>query len=511
MGETDLFSRMAKGKLNILMTAAEAAPFAKEGGLGDVVGSLPRFLARKGHDVRVVMPRYGRIDHIKYGLTQLGGPLGVPMGVIGELWCAVFQGNFPGTDIPVYFIEYERFFKRDGIYNNDNGQAFTDNDQRFIFFSKATLQLCKMIDFEPDVINVHEWHTASVPLFLNTIYRHDPFFATTATVLTIHNMQHQGVFPRTVMDILGVGYEHFNIEELEFFGNVNLLKGGIIHASLLATVSPTYVTEIQTHEFGFGLDGVVKNRQSDLLGVLNGVDYDEWNPETDPFIESHYSEKDLTCKALCKRDLRQIFGLAEEPDVPIIGIISRLVKQKGIDILAGVIHQLLSLDIQFVLLGAGEEWAHFFFSDLSRRYQGRFGCCIGYNNMLAHKIEAGADFFLMPSRFEPCGMNQMFSLRYGTLPIVRAVGGLNDTVENFNERTLEGTGFKFHDLTADSLFNTVGWAIYTFNNRKDAIQILIRRAMGVRFTWDAAADQYEKLFFNAVNLHMGKKILMEVW
>jgi starch synthase len=316
-------------------------------------------------------------------------------------------------------------------------------------------------------------------------------------------MQHQGDFPRIVMDILGVGYEHFNVEDMECFGNVNLLKGGIVHASLLAAVSPTYAMEIQTCEFGYGLEGVVRNRQSDLFGILNGVDYDEWNPETDPFIASQYSQKDLTGKALCKRHLQQIFGLAEEPEAPVIGIVSRLVKQKGIDILADAIHRLLSLDIQIVLLGAGEGWAHYFFSDISRRYPGRFGCYIGYNNMLAHKIEAGADFFLMPSRFEPCGLNQMYSLRYGTLPIVSSTGGLNDTVENFNETTLEGNGFKFHDRTADALLNTAKWAVHTFNNRKEAMETLIRRAMNMRFTWDDAAEKYEKLFFSAAERRLG--------
>jgi starch synthase len=480
------------------MVAAEAVPFAKEGGLGDVMGSLPKFLAGKGHDVRVVMPRYDGIDSVQCGLTPLVGPLGVPMGDMGELWCAVFRGNYPGTDIPVYFIAHEHFFKRKGIYNSENGRSYTDNDRRFIFLSRASLQLCKILDFKPAVISVHDWHTASIPVLLNTVYRDDSFFARTATVLTIHNMQHQGVFPRRVMDILGVGDEHFNVEELEFFGNVNLMKGGIVHASLLATVSPTYAMEIQTPEFGCGLEGVINKRHSDLHGVLNGVDYDEWNPETDPFIAAHYSEHDLPGKALCKQDLQREFGLTENAGVPVIGLVSRLVKQKGIDILAGAIHRLLRLNIQCVLLGAGEEWAHSFFGDLPRRYPGKFGCHIGYNNMLAHKIEAGADFFLMPSRFEPCGMNQMFSLRYGTLPIVSATGGLNDTVTNFSEETLEGTGFKFRDLTPDSLFNTVEWAVRMFYTRKDLIEMIIKRAMTMRFTWDDAADQYEKVFFAAV-------------
>ena len=495
--------RKENGTLNILMVAAEAAPFAKEGGLGDVVGSLPKFLSGKGHDVRVVMPRYNRIDRTKYNLTPVGGPLGVPMGGIGELWCAVFQGTFPGTDVPVYFIEYEHFFRRSGIYNSEGGEAFPDNDQRFIFLSRASLQLCRMLDFKPDVISVHDWHTAPIPLFLNTVCRDDPFFDGTATVLTIHNMQHQGVFHRRVMDILGVGYEHFTVDELEFFGNVNLLKGGIVHASLLSTVSPTYAAEIQAPEFGYGLEGVVKNRQSDLFGILNGVDYSEWNPATDPFIAAHYSENDPSGKVLCKKDLQQVFGLADEPDVPVIGVVSRLVKQKGIDILAGAIHRLLGFDVQFVLLGAGEWWAHFFFGDLPRLFPGRFGCHIGYSDMLAHKIEAGADFFLMPSRFEPCGMNQMFSLRYGTLPIVSSTGGLNDTVENFNEETLAGTGFKFHDLTPNAIVNTVKWAVRTYHEKKEVMEILITRAMRMRFTWEDAAEQYEKLFRIAVELRRG--------
>jgi starch synthase len=305
------------------------------------------------------------------------------------------------------------------------------------------------------------------------------------------------------MDILGVGYEHFNADELEFFGSLNLLKGGIVHASLLATVSPTYAMEIQTPEFGYGLEGVVKNRRSELRGILNGVDYNEWNPETDPFIAAHYSEKDLSGKSLCKRDLQQLFGLAERVETPVIGIVSRLVKQKGIDVLAGAIHRLLGSDIQFILLGAGEGWTHSFFGDLPRRYPGRFGCYIGYDNMLAHKIEAGADFFLMPSRFEPCGLNQMFSLRYGTLPIVSSTGGLNDTVENFNEETLAGTGFKFHNLTPDAMMNTVEWAVRTFRNRKDLMEMLIKRAMRLRFTWQDAAEQYEKIFLAAAKARMG--------
>ncbi len=494
-----------KKHLKILFVASEAVPFAKEGGLGDVVGTLPKFLKSLGHDVRIVMPRYYRIDKFKYNLKQLPYPLGVPMGIIGTLWCGVYEGYLPNSQVPVYFIDYEQYFGREGIYT-ENGKGYMDNDNRFVLLSRGSLELAKMIGFKPDIIHVHDWQTAIVPVFINTLYKDDPIVGKAATVLTIHNMQHQGNFYEGLMDVLGVGWEHFNYLELEAYGSVNLLKGGIYHATVLNAVSKTYSMEIQTPEYGYRLEGVVRERAKDLYGILNGVDYEEWNPETDKYIAANYSEADPSGKHTCKADLQRVSGLPVRDDVPLIGIVSRLVYQKGIDVLAAAIYRLLDFDIQMVMLGSGEVWAHFFFGSMAATNPDKFSCVIGYDNALAHKIEAGADFFLMPSRFEPCGLNQMFSLRYGTLPIVRATGGLNDTVDNFDERTNTGTGFKFYDLTPDAIINTVGWAIYTFYNKKNAMNTLIANAMAKRFTWDESARHYEDLYYIALKKKRGKML-----
>ncbi|NTU42150.1 MAG: glycogen synthase GlgA [Nitrospirales bacterium] len=490
--------------MKILIAASEAVPFAKEGGLGDVVGTLPRFLRQMGHDVRVVMPRYRQIAEDRYSLKKLEHSLGVPMGIIGTLWAGVLEGQMPGTDAPVYFIEYDQFYDREGgLYNDPDGAGYLDNDNRFAFLSRASLELCRMIGFAPDVIHVHDWHTSAIPVYLNTLYKDDPALGKAATILTIHNMQHQGDFYPGLMEVLGVGWNHFNYLGLEKDNKLNLLKGGLYHSTLINTVSPTYAQEIQTPQGGYGLEGVVRERTADLSGILNGVDYDEWSPEADPYIARPYSAEDLSGKALCKEDVQRTFGLPVRPEVPVIGIVSRLVQQKGLDIIAEAIHRIMEYDLQLVLLGKGDVWANLFLGDLPRTYPEKFGCYIGYSNALAHKIEAGADFFLMPSRFEPCGLNQMYSLRYGTLPIVRATGGLNDTVENFAEETGEGTGFKFQDLTADAIVNTIGWAIHTYYNKKDAMKGLISRAMGKRFTWDDSAKSYEELYRRAVLMRIG--------
>lgn len=489
-------------KLKILMIAAEAAPFAKEGGLGDVVGTLPRILSKRGHDVRVVIPRYYKIDREKLGLKPVNGPLSVPMGIISVMWCAVLEGRMPGSDVPIYFIEHEQFYGREALYHEE-GQRYPDSDNRFVFLSRAGLELCRMINFKPDVVHAHDWHTAAVPIFLNTLYRNDPLLKDTASVLTIHSIQHQGIFYKGLMDVLGVGWEQFTVKGLEFNDQTNLLKGGIYNATLINAVSPTYAKEIQTPSFGYDLDGVMRDRAADLYGILNGVDYDEWNPENDPLIIAPYDEYNRSGKALCKRELQETFGLSPRPDIPVIGMVSRLTNQKGIDVLAQATHRIMGLDIQFVLLGAGDVWAHFYFGDLPNRYPGRFGCYIGYDNTRAHTIMAGSDFFLVPSRYEPCGLTQMYALRYGTLPIVRSTGGLNDTVENFNETTHEGTGFVFHDLTAKALYDTIAWAVDAYRN-KAAMETLIARAMNRRFSWEDAAAKYEALYELAVSKRSGR-------
>ena len=496
-------------RLNILITASEAVPFAKEGGLADVVGALPKFLRALGHDVRVVMPRYYRVDRHRFGLQEIPGALSVPMGIIGQMYCGVLQGTIPGSDVPVYFLEHEDYYGRDTLYEKNN-QGYLDNDNRFIFLSRASLELCKMIRFTPDVVHAHDWHTAAVPVLLNTLYRHDPYLAQAASLLTIHNMQHQGSFYEGALEVLGVGWEHYHHLGLEMHDQVNLLKGGIYHATLLNTVSAGYAREMQTPEYGWGLEGVVRERSGVLSGILNGVDYQEWSPESDPHLPANYGAGDLSGKAVCKRELQRALGLPERSDVPLIGMVSRLVKQKGIDTLAEAIPRLLGLDIQLVLLGAGEPWAHFYFGDLAAARPDRFACRIGYDNGLAHRIEAGCDFFLMPSAFEPCGLNQMYSMRYGTLPIVRATGGLDDSVENFDPDRRTGDGFKFWDLNAGALFDTVGWAVYTWYRDPEAIGALRQNAMAKRFTWEEAAINYQRLYLEGMRMRLGAERFEQV-
>lgn len=485
-------------KLSILFAASEAAPFAKEGGLGDVVGALPKCLAAMGHDVRVVIPRYWCVDRDRYALKPRHGVLTVPMGIMGHQYAGVYEGRLPGSDVPIYFLEHEGFYGRSGLYQQ-NGQGYLDNDNRFVFLSKGALELCKMLNFAPDVLHVHDWHTGVIPVLLNTTYRHDHYVGDAASLLTLHNMQHQGNFYPGLMDVLGIGWKHFNYLELEKDDQVNLLKGGIYHATLLNTVSQGYAHEIQTHEYGWGLERVVRERATDLSGILNGVDYDEWNPASDGFLAMNYTAKNVKKgKAACKRDLQAAFGLPQRDDVPLFGVVSRMVKQKGTDLLAEAIHRIMQVECQFVLVGNGEPWAHFYFGDVAAMYPEKFACYIGYNEALAHKVEAGADFFVMPSAFEPCGLNQMYSLAYGTPPIVRATGGLDDSVENFNEAALTGDGFKFWNHTATALFDTVGWAAWTFFNNPKGLDALRKNGMKKRFTWEAAAHRYDELYRLAI-------------
>lgn len=489
--------------LNILIVASECVPFAKTGGLADVVGILPKFLKKAGHDVRVVMPRYYRIDKTKLKPLSDAMPLGVPMGVIGEQWCGVYEGVLPNSDVPIYFLEHELYYGRDAIYNNAEGEGFLDNDNRFVFLSRAALQLTKALDFRPDIVHANDWHTAAIPVFMNTIYKHDVFFAKTASVLTIHNMQYQGQFYEGLMDVLAVGWEHFNFLELEQDDCVNLLKGGIYHANLVNTVSDGYKNEIMTSEYGYGLEGVMQDRAAFVRGILNGMDYEEWNPKTDKYLVKNYDMGNMDGKDDCKADVQKLMGLSVNPNVPLFGIVSRLVEQKGVHLLSDAFEWIMGLDIQMVMLGEGDAQAHEFFRSMATKYPKKFAVRIGYDNALAHKIEAGADFFVMPSIFEPCGLNQMYSLRYGTLPIVRATGGLDDTVENFDERRKTGNGFKFSDAKAWALYNTIGWATYTYYNNKDAMENLQKNAMSKRFTWEESAKKYEEMYSDAIKLKRG--------
>ena len=490
--------------MQILMVTSESVPYAKTGGLADVVFSLSKYLKKSGHDVRIVMPRY-------YGISTndkelLPGHLGVPLS-FGECWCGVYKDILPGTKeygndtnggvgVPVYFLDNHELYGRDGVYGEFGG-SYIDNCARFSCLSRGAFQLCKKLGWYPDIMHVHDWPTAIVPLILNS-WEKDSYFTKTATVLTIHNLGYQGWFPKEDIHYLQIPWEQFYSSGLEFYDSLNFLKSGILNADIITTVSPTYAKEIQTPEYGDMLDMPLRERSYDLYGILNGMDYDIWNPETDSHIPSNFSSRDLSGKTECKLQLQRSFGLEVNPDKPVIGIVSRFAQQKGFGALVGPGHGslfslCLNMDCQVVVLGTGDKWCEDQMQELSYRLT-NLSARIAFDNSLAHLIEAGSDFFLMPSAYEPCGLNQMYSLRYATLPIVRRTGGLADTVWQYDQATGEGTGFLFDTLSPDAIYNTVGWAVWAYYNKKDHIDMMRRRAMEVRFSWDKSGKEYEHLY-----------------
>ena len=469
-------------RLKVLFVASECVPFAKTGGLADVAGALPIALAERGHDVRVVLPRY-RVTR-KHPAERLPAPLAVPLGA-GEAWCSIWETRFPRSDARVYLLEHDALYDRDGIYGDAQG-GFGDNLARYALLSRGALSLCRALDFTPDVIHAHDWQAALVPVYLNTVEAHTPL-ARAATVLTIHNMGYQGWFGKEELWQTQLGWDVFHARGLEAHDRINLLKGGINHATLVTTVSPRYAREIQTEEGGEGLDGVLRERGGDLIGILNGIDDQVWSPEADPHIAAPFTAADLEGKERCKAALQAEVGLPVEPDVPLIGLVSRLANQKGIDVFAGALQDILSLGAQVVVLGSGERWAEDLFRRLSVSHP-RFRAYIGMNEALAHRIEAGVDIFVMPSRYEPCGLNQLYSQRYGALPVVRAVGGLDDTVED------DRTGFKFKNLDPNELAQSVAVAVYTYHERPEHFRMMQYHAMRKPMGWSHASQQYEALY-----------------
>ena len=484
--------------MKILLISSEATPFAKSGGLADAVSALARALRRTGADVRLVLPRYYSID--KAGLQAMPGPMGVPVDHREE-WAAVWESSLPGSDIPVYFIEHEGFFGREGIYGSKSETDYADNPQRFAFFSRAAFQLCRKLAWFPDILHSHDWPGALVPVYLRHLEARAEF-ASTVSILTIHNLGYQGVYPKENFGFFGLPWELFHGAGFEFHDSINLLKAGISTADRLTTVSPTYSREIQTSEQGCSLDGLLRARSASLVGILNGVDLDEWNPETDTLLPARYSVSDLRGKAACKEAIQREMGLVVDSSVPLFGMVTRLTDQKGVSELFGPTYGSAfslcnDMDLQFVVLGSGEAWCEAELQSLSLRLP-NFRARIGYSEKLAHLIEAGADFFLMPSRYEPCGLNQMYSLRYGTLPIVRRTGGLADTVSNYDQDTGNGTGFMFDQLSPRSIYDTAGWAVWAWYNRKEHIDAMRIRGMNKIFSWDKAAVEYLALYEDAL-------------
>ncbi|GHT91180.1 glycogen synthase [Spirochaetia bacterium] len=484
--------------MKILMASSEAVPFAKTGGLADAVSALSLALAKLGHEVRIVIPRYYGIDRSK--LEQLKGAMGVPTGA-GEEWSAVYTTSQYGSPVKnpvqVYFIDHENFFGRDGIYGSPSEPDFLDNPRRFAFFSRAVFQLCRKLSWYPDILHAHDWPSALVPVYLKFGERQGGF-AKTRSMLTIHNLGYQGIYSKDNFHYTGLGWNAFYEGGFEDWNMMNLLKAGLYSADKLTTVSPNYAEETKIQAHGFRLDGVLRYRSADYSGILNGIDGGIWNPAKDPHIPAAYSAKDMTGKAKAKEALQKEFGLPPGAEVPLIGLVTRLVEQKGMGELFGPSYGSAwsicrDMNVQLVLLGTGEPWCENEVMSLSSRLS-NFKARIGYSEKLSHLIEAGSDFFLMPSRYEPCGLNQMYSLAYGTLPIVRNTGGLADTVENFNEEKGTGTGFMFDDLNPQAIYNTVGWAVWAWYNRRSYIEAMRLRGMKQNFSWENSAKKYAEIY-----------------
>jgi len=482
--------------LRVLFVTPEAVPFAKTGGLADVAGALPKYLQPLGCEMILVMPFYRKVRQSGAPIEFLGEELEISIG--DEVFQAeIYRGSLvPG--IPVYFIGRDEFFDREYLYSTPKGDYF-DNAERFIFFSKAVLQLCHHLNISPDIIHHHEWQTGLIPAYLQSTHRHDPLFSQTAVVFTIHNIAYQGLFRKEKFHLTGLPLEMYHPEGIEFWERINFMKAGIVYADVINTVSKKYSQEIQTPEFGYGLDGILRKRREDLYGILNGVDYGQWDPSRDPYLVAHYDVNDLSGKKECKRDLLQGLGLPSSLEkVPLIGMISRLTDQKGFDLLMEILDELFSLEMGFVLLGTGEQKYHDLFHQVAKKYPEKAAIRITFDEALAHKIEAGSDLFLMPSKYEPCGLNQIYSLRYGTIPIVRATGGLDDTITNYDPATGKGNGFKFIPYDAKEFLNQIKRAIH-FYFQPEHWSRLIRNAMTSDFSWQRSAEEYLQLYRLALN------------
>lgn len=484
--------------MKILMVTSETVPFAKTGGLADAVSALALILKKQGHDVRIVMPRYYKIDRTK--LKPIEAPLAVAAGQI-ETWVKVYESTLPSSEVPVYFIDHEQCFGRDGIYGTKAEPDFHDNPYRSAVLCHGAFQICRMLGWYPDIMHAHDWFCALVPVLLKHVCRNG-YFAHTASVFTIHNLGYQGWYSKDSFPALGLDWNLYHGAGLERNGCINLLQSALSCADMITTVSPTYAQEIQTEEGGFGLDGLLRVRRDVVRGVLNGCDLDTWNPKTDKYIPYKFDSKNLANKAKCKAEVQKRLGLPVNPDVPLFGIITRLADQKGIaEVFApsyGSIYNICSsMDVQFAILGSGEKWCEDEINALQSKLP-NLRAFIGYDEGLSHLIEAGSDFFLMPSRYEPCGLNQMYSMLYGTLPIVRRTGGLADTVEQYNEFSGDGTGFLFDSLTPGAIYDTVGWATYAYYNKKVHIKQMQVRGMTKDFSWDKSADGYLNVYSEAL-------------
>lgn len=490
---------MSEDPLKILMLSAEAVPFAKTGGLADVVGALPKALKELGHDVRVAMPRYGFINREKYNLREILSDLSAPMDDCLKT-ASILEGKI-GENVPVYLVNNDKYYDREGIY------MYQDDADRFIFFCRAALEMLKQLNWVPDVLHCNDWHTAIIPNWLSTIYRDDPFFKKTVTVYTIHNLAYQGVFGKRVLEVAGIDkYQNLIPPAVSPDNQINMMGRGIFFADLVNTVSETYAQEILTPEFGEGYDWLLRERRDRLYGIINGIDYEVHNPATDSHIFQNYDLHNPEPKLQNKLELQKETGLAQEAHLPLIGMISRLSDQKGFDLVGQMIEAMMNnLKFQFILLGTGAEYYHHLFTQIKQRFPSKSAVFLTFNATLAQKIYAGSDMFLMPSRFEPCGLGQLLALRYGSIPIVRETGGLKDTVINFEPQTNNGNGFTFKRYDALAMYTAIVRAIETYHY-KDQWKTLVHRAMSADFSWRKSALKYIELYRRALAHHTEHRI-----
>lgn len=486
--------------LKIAFITPEAVPYIKTGGLADISGALPGLLSNMGNSVRLFLPLYRQIKREYPNLMQL------PIEFECKIGERIHKGEILGlkdnrTGLEIFFIKNDYFFDREEPYRDiSTGKDYIDNDERFIFFSQAVLKALKRLDWSPDIMHAHDWQASLVPTYLRIAYKDDVFFRNSRSILTIHNLAYQGQFPAETFEKIGVDKDLFiPAGPFEYWGKVNFLKSGIAYADHLTTVSPTYAKEIQTtSDYGMGLEGVIRERTEDLSGILNGVDYGVWSPKNDRLIPFRYFPANLSGKRRNKLELLQKAGLSLRAEDLLIAMISRLDSQKGFDLLEDAMEEIMNLPLQFILLGTGDKKYHIFFESIQAKYPDKFRVFLGFDNNLAHLIEAGADIFLMPSRYEPCGLNQMYSLKYGTVPIVRRTGGLADTVLNFDEKALRGTGFIFEKYDSAEMLEAIKRGVYFFS-RKKIWHKIVKQGMLEDFSWEKSTRQYEKLYFQLLD------------
>lgn len=498
------YKTMAAKKLKILFVTSEVVPFVKTGGLADVSAALPQMLGEMGHEVRIVVPKYGAVDNRKFKIHEVVRlkDLSVKIGdkdVIFSLKSCFLPGQ--KIRVQIYFLDNQEYFgSRNSLYVDPiTEKDYPDNDERFILLNKAVFELILKLGWIPDIIHCNDWQCGLIPAYLKTVYKNEPQFEKFKTLFTIHNLSYQGIFPKSVFAKTGLPDSLNSENGILHKGKVNFMKSGLMFADVINTVSETYANEIRTdRNLGSGLMDVLAKRKNDLYGIVNGIDTKVWNPEKDKLIPKKYSLKNPEAKLQNKKELTEKFGFKFDENIPVIGIISRLYDSKGIDLISKAFPQLMKLNIQMVLLGTGERKYHLLFEKLMVKYKNKFSCFLGFSDELAHLIEAGADMLLMPSRFEPCGLNQMYSLNYGTVPIVRNTGGLADTVIPFNDKTGEGNGFVFDKYDVPSLVKEVKNALKYFEDKKTWLKIM-KNGMKKDFSWSASAKKYVDLYKTTLN------------